>query len=88
MSKEIYPYNRKANYYETDMMGVVHHSNYIRWFEEARLDLMEQAGFNYKDMEDQGVLIPIIGVECQYKQFITFDEEITIKTKIESFNDL
>ena len=86
MSKDIFPYNRKPHYYETDMMGVVHHSNYIRWFEEARIDLMEQAGFPYKEMEDKGVLIPVIGVECQYKHFVTFDEEVTIITKIDSFN--
>ena len=37
-------YNHKAQYYETDQMGIIHHSNYLRWFEEARADLMEQVG--------------------------------------------
>jgi acyl-CoA thioester hydrolase len=82
----IYPYNRKPFYYETDKMGVVHHSNYIRWFEEARLDFMDQAGFTYKDMETLGLLIPVLSVECQYKHFIQFDEEVSITAKIDSFN--
>lgn len=86
MINNIFPYNRKPHYYETDMMGVVHHANYIRWFEEARIDLMEQAGFPYKEMEDMGVIIPVISVECQYKHFVTFDEEVTIVTKIVEFN--
>lgn len=86
MSINIFPYNRKPHYYETDMMGVVHHSNYIRWFEEARLDLMDQASFPYKKMEELGVIIPIINVECEYKNFVTFDEEVTIIVKVESFN--
>lgn len=86
MLKDIFPYNRKPHYYETDMMGVVHHSNYIRWFEEARIDLMEQAGFKYKDMESIGVIIPVVSVECQYKNFVAFDEEVTIIAKIDSFN--
>ena len=44
-------YQRKVQYYETDQMGIVHHSNYIRWFEEARIDLMEQMGLGYEKME-------------------------------------
>ena len=41
------PYRHKVQYYETDQMGIVHHSNYIRWFEEGRIDLMEQMGLGY-----------------------------------------
>ena len=46
------PYDHKVQYYETDGMGIVHHSNYIRWFEEARVDLLEQLGFGYRDLID------------------------------------
>ena len=42
------PYQRQVNYYETDQMGIVHHSNYVRWFEEARIDLLRQAHLDYK----------------------------------------
>ena len=45
-------YDHKVQYYETDGMGIVHHSNYIRWFEEARVDLLEQLGFGYRDLID------------------------------------
>ena len=44
---ELRPYQRRVNYYETDQMAIVHHSNYIRWFEEARVDLLQQLGFGY-----------------------------------------
>ena len=49
------PYLRRVHYYETDQMAIVHHSNYIRWFEEARLDFLNQIGLNYRAMEEQGI---------------------------------
>ena len=52
-------YSHKVQYYETDQMGIVHHSNYIRWFEEARTDLMEQMGLGYDEMEARGILSPV-----------------------------
>ena len=47
----IRPYEHHAKYYETDQMGIIHHSNYVKWMEEARLDLMDQIGLNYRQME-------------------------------------
>ena len=44
-------YEHKTQYYETDQMGIIHHSNYIRWFEEARIDFMDHCGFSYAQME-------------------------------------
>ena len=52
------PYRHLVQYYETDQMGVVHHSNYIRWFEEARVFFMDQMGFGYDKMEKSGVIQP------------------------------
>ena len=49
---ELRPYRRKAYYYETDRMDIVHHSNYVRWLEEARVDLMEQLGYDHEDLID------------------------------------
>ena len=43
-------YEHKTQYYETDQMGIIHHSNYIRWFEEARVDFMDRCGFSYAQM--------------------------------------
>lgn len=77
-----FPYNRKPYYYETDMMGVIHHSNYIRWFEEARLDFLEQAGFAYSQMEEEGVIIPVLSVEVKYHNFVTYNDEVSIYVKM------
>ena len=48
----MFTYTRKANYYETDKMGIIHHSNYIRWMEEARIEFMEQLGFGFVKVEE------------------------------------
>jgi len=79
-------YIHKVHYYETDKMGVTHHSNYIRWMEEARVDFLDQIGYGYAKMEEAGIISPVIGVECEYKRTTTFDNEICIRPEIESFN--
>lgn len=53
---KIRPYEHHAKYYETDQMGIIHHSNYIKWMEEARMDLMEQIGLSYKEMEAMEII--------------------------------
>lgn len=81
-------YKRQAHYYETDRMGVIHHSNYIRWFEEARVHFLEQIGFGYDKMESLGILSPVLEVTCQYKSSVRFHEEVLIYPRIEFFNGL
>lgn len=81
-------YQHKAQYYETDQMGCVHHSNYIRWFEEARTDLLEQVGFSYKKMEECGILSPVLEVNAQYKSMVRYQEIVTIDARVTSFNGL
>ena len=61
----IKPYIHHAKYYETDQMRIVHHSNYIRWMEEARMDAMSQFGISYRDMEENGVISPVVSVSCR-----------------------
>ena len=78
-------YIHKVNYYETDKMGVTHHSNYIRWMEEARIDFLNQIGLGYKKLEEDGIISPVIGVECDYKMPTTFDDKIEIKAEVEEF---
>ncbi len=82
------PYIRTVQYYETDMMGVTHHANYIRWMEEARVDFMVQLGFPYTRMEAEGVSSPVIAVSCEYKKPCTFGDEITITVAVESFSNV
>lgn len=80
------PYLRRAFYYETDQMAIVHHSNYIRWMEEARLDYMRQAGLNYADMEREGVIMPVVSVSCRYLSSVRYDEQASVVTTLTSFN--
>lgn len=86
--RTIQTYKRQTNYYETDQMGVIHHSNYIRFFEEARMDFMEQAGFGYSKMEHLGIMSPVVSVSCDYKKVIHFSEIIIISTKLVLFNGI
>lgn len=72
------PYVRRAQYYETDQMGVVHHTNYIRWFEEARVDLLRQHGIDYRDMETRGIIIPVVDMQCSYLTSVRFDDVVEI----------
>ena len=78
-------YIHKVNYYETDKMGITHHSNYIRWMEEARIDFLEQIGLGYKKLEEDGIISPVIHVECDYKFPTTFDDKIEIEVNVEEF---
>lgn len=79
---EIKEYKRTVQYYETDKMGITHHSNYIRWMEEARVDYLEQIGWSYAKLEQTGVVSPVVNVDVNYKKPTTFSDEITIKASI------
>lgn len=81
-------YIHKVQYYETDQMGVVHHSNFIRWFEEARIDLMEQLGLTYAKMEESGYFSPVLSVQCQYKKSVRFGETVEILPKLLEFGNV
>lgn len=82
----MHTYERKAHYYETDQMGIVHHSNYIRWFEEARIDMMDHLGIPYKAFEENGILIPVLSASCAYKHPIRFGETIVLELVIRNYN--
>ena len=81
-----FKYSRKINYYETDRMGVVHHSNYIRYLEEARCKWLEHYNFPMERIEELGYTIPVLEVDCKYKYHITSGDEITIKPSIAEYN--
>jgi len=78
----IKPYVHHAQYYETDQMGIIHHSNYIRWMEEARLDFMSQCGVPYKHLEEMGIIIPVLSVSCEYRSMVHFDDSVAIHVKM------
>lgn len=81
-------YKHKIQYYETDKMGVTHHSNYIRWMEEARVDYLEKVGYGYKELEENGIISPVTSVECKYVAGTTFGDIISIKTSIEELKNV
>ena len=79
---EIKPYSHEVKYYECDRMGITHHSNYIRFMEEARVDWMDQLGFGFEKMEAEGVVSPVVSVECRYRQPSTFKDVIEIVVNV------
>lgn len=86
--KEIIPYERNVYYYETDRMGIVHHSNYIKWFEEARIDFLEQIGYSFKRIEDEGLMIPVLSVSCTYRRPMIYGDTFVVKLMPEAFNGI
>ncbi|WP_438432931.1 acyl-CoA thioesterase [Gorillibacterium sp. sgz500922] len=79
---EIQPYERKAWYHETDQMGIIHHSNYIRWFEEARVDFMDKIGFGYERVTVTGIDLAVTGVSCEYKSMVRFGDRVRIECRV------
>ena len=58
----MFTYSRKAQYHETDKMGIIHHSNYIKWLEEARIAYMEHLGYGFDKVEQLGIVSPVAGI--------------------------
>lgn len=72
----------EVRYYETDLMGIVHHSNYIRYFETARSKALKDLGLPINKIEELGIMMPVIHVECDYKIPVKMGEEIRIVSSI------
>ncbi len=84
MSK--HTYRHTVQYYETDKMGIAHHSNYVRWMEEARVDLLSKIGWDYDRLESLGVFSPVTAVECRFRHSCTFADAVDIAITTESFS--
>lgn len=78
-------YVHTVQYYETDKMGITHHSNYIRWMEEARVDFLNQIGWPFDKLESLGIVSPVLNVNCDYKISTFFAEKIFIFVKVKEF---
>ena len=78
-------YKRKVQYHETDKMGIAHHSNYIKWMEEARVAFLDGIGYGYDKLEADGIISPVLSVECEYKHPCTFGDELEITPSILEF---
>lgn len=81
-------YRHKVHYYETDKMGFVHHSNYIRWFEEARTDFFDKVGAPYTLTESLGLISPVLTVQCEYKKSCYFGETLLIYVTLEKVENV
>ncbi len=75
-------YEHKIQYYETDKMQVTHHSNYIRFMEEARVYFLDKIGWGYDKMEKEGIISPVVSITCDYKKTTTFTDVICISINV------
>jgi acyl-CoA thioester hydrolase len=70
----------RVRYADTDQMGVVYHANYFIWFEVGRTDLLRSAGWTYREMEAEGLSLPVIEAHCDYRQPARYDDELDVRT--------
>jgi acyl-CoA thioester hydrolase len=73
----------RVRYAETDRMGLLHHANYIIYFEMGRTELLRQRGISYRDIEDSGHLLVVIEVGCKFKRPAYYDDLLTLRTTVE-----
>jgi acyl-CoA thioester hydrolase len=71
----------RVRYAETDRMGVVYYANYLIWFEVGRTEWLRETGWSYREMETEGVALPVIEAHCTYRQPARYDDEIEIVTR-------
>jgi len=82
------PYIHHVKYYECDRMGIVHHSNYARFMEEARCDLLEQLGYPFNKMEEEGIVSPVVSLSIDFKKPTTFPDEVEISVAVKEMSPL
>jgi acyl-CoA thioester hydrolase len=71
----------RVRYAETDQMGVVYYAHYFAWFEVARADWLRARGWTYREMEESGVLLPVIEAHCEYRRPARYDDEIEVRAE-------
>ena len=84
----MHTYHHEVKYYECDRMGITHHSNYVRFMEEARVDLLDRLGYGFDKVEAEGVVSPVVAIQCNYKHPTTFKDVIDIDVWISKLSDL
>ncbi len=75
-------YLHRVQYYETDKMGITHHSNYIRWMEEARVDFLQKIGWPYEKLEQMGIYSPVTAVNCKFRAPTRFPDTVRIRVSV------
>jgi acyl-CoA thioester hydrolase len=81
----MYEYSRAVYYYETDKMGVVHHSNYVRWMEEARDFFFNEADLAYTVTESYGVMCPVTDISVKFKHFAAYGDVFTVRVSMTKY---
>ena len=79
-------YTRSVHFYEIDQMEIVHHSRYILYFEEARLDAMQQLGFGYERLMEMGLASPVTGISCEYIQPARYPDVLDIQILLREYD--
>ena len=74
----------RVRYAETDQMGVAYHANHLIWMEIGRVEYCRSIGIRYKDMEENGILLAVVEVQCRYRHPARYDEEIAVRTRVEA----
>ena len=82
----MFTYLRKAQYHETDQMGVVHHSNHVKWMEEARVAFMDELGLSYRDVEASSVASPVVALAVEYKKPVKFADEVEVRIEVKGYD--
>lgn len=77
-----------VRYNETDKMGIVHHSQYVNYFEIARTDFVRQAGISYRRIEEEGLMMPVLGINVQYHIPALYDDTIVVETSIKAYDSI
>ncbi|WP_207637195.1 acyl-CoA thioesterase [Lachnospira multipara] len=86
--KAIKPYQHQVQYYETDQMGIAHHSNYIRWFEEARSYILTEIGMGYEKMEEMGIISPVLSVSAKYRSMTHYYDIVNVALEVTKYNGI
>ena len=73
----------RVEYHHTDQMGIVHHSNYVKFFEAARTEWLRAVGMTYAEMERRGVMMPIVDVHVKYRQPAYYDEVLSVRVFVD-----
>ncbi|MBR6457409.1 MAG: acyl-CoA thioesterase [Bacteroidales bacterium] len=81
-------YIHEVKYYECDRMGITHHSYYARFMEEARIDLLNQLGYPFEKMEEEGIVSPVVSLAIDFKKPTTFPDRIEIEVRVKEMSDL
>ncbi|WP_188801046.1 acyl-CoA thioesterase [Sporolactobacillus putidus] len=77
-----------ARYNETDKMGIIHHSQYINWFEVARTAWIKQSGLSYRQIEEGGLMMPVIGIDVRYHSPARFEDAVIIETCVKDYDSV